>query len=124
MLKLEVIGNIGNDATIRNVNGNQCVSFNVASSEKRNGVETTTWVSVLMNGDGGNLFQYLKKGVKVFVRGNLSAKPYQDKGGQWCVGINLSATEIQLCGLKANENPAQGINNDPFGGQGSNNPPY
>lgn len=120
MLKLEVIGNIGDDAKIRNINGNQCVSFNVASSEKRNGAETTTWVSVLMNGDGGNLFQYLKKGVKVFVRGNLSVKPYQDNGGQYRVGINLSATEIQLCGLKANENP----NNDPFGGQGSNNPPY
>lgn len=27
MLKIEVIGNIGNDADVKNINGNQCVSF-------------------------------------------------------------------------------------------------
>lgn len=116
MLKIEVIGNIGNDAEVKIINGNQCVSFNVAHSERRNNQETTTWVSVLMHGDGGNLTQYLKKGAKVFVRGNLSAKPYQDKNGQWCVGINVSASEVQLCGLK-NENNLQSGINDPFGGQ-------
>lgn len=105
MLKIEVIGNIGNDAEIKNINGNECVSFNVASSEKRNGTEYTTWVSVLMNGNGGNLTQYLKKGAKVFVRGNLSVKPYQGNNGQWNVGINVSASEVQLCGLKS-ENTA------------------
>lgn len=123
MLKIEVIGNIGNDAEIKNINGNECVSFNVASSEKRNGTEYTTWVSVLMNGNGGNLTQYLKKGAKVFVRGNLSVKQYQGNNGQWNVGINVSASEVQLCGLKS-ENTAPTGNNDPFGGQpGGYNPP-
>lgn len=124
MLKVEVIGNIGNDAEVKNINGNECVAFNVASSEKRNGTEYTTWVSVLMNGNGGNLTQYLKRGAKVFVRGNLSVKQYQDKNGQWCVGINLSASEVQLCGLKS-ENTAPTGNNDPFGGQpGGYNPTF
>lgn len=116
MLKIEVIGNIGNDAEIKSINGNDCVSFNVAHSEKRNGVEYTTWVSVLMNGNGGNLLPYLKKGAKVFVRGNLSVNPYQDKNNQWRVGINVSASEVQLCGLKS-ENTAPSANNDPFAGQ-------
>lgn len=116
MLKIEVIGNIGNDAEIKKINGNECVSFNVASSEKRNGTEYTTWVSVLMNGNGGNLTPYLKKGAKVFVRGNLSVKQYQGNNGQWNVGINVSASEVQLCGLR-NENTAPASNNDPFGGQ-------
>lgn len=121
MLKIEVIGNIGNDAEVKNINGNECVAFNVASSEKRNGTDYTTWVSVLMNGNGGNLTQYLKKGAKVFVRGNLSVKQYQDNTGQWRIGINLSASEVQLCGLKSENTPA----NDPFGGQpGGYNPPY
>lgn len=123
MLKIEVIGNIGNDAEVKNINGNECVAFNVASSEKRNNTEYTTWVSVLMNGNGGNLTQYLKRGAKVFVRGNLSVKPYQDKNGQWCVGINVSASEIQLCGLKSENTTPTGYN-DPFGGQpGGYNPP-
>lgn len=123
MLKIEVIGNIGNDAEIKKINGNECVAFNVASSEKRNGVDYTTWVSVLMNGSGGNLTQYLKKGAKVFVRGNLSVKQYQGNNGQWNVGINVSASEVQLCGLKS-ENTAPTGYNDPFGGQpGGDNPP-
>lgn len=122
MLKIEVIGNIGNDAEVKKINGNECVAFNIAHSEKRNGVENTTWVSVLMNGNGGNLTPYLKKGAKVFVRGNLSVNQYQDKNGQWRVGINVSASEIQLCGLKSENNaPA----NDPFGGgYGNTNVPY
>lgn len=124
MLKIEVIGNIGNDAEVKNINGNECVAFNVASSEKRNGTEYTTWVSVLMNGNGGNLTQYLKKGAKVFVRGNLSVKQYQGNNGQWSVGINVSASEVQLCGLK-NENTAPAGSNDPFGSQpGGYNPGY
>ncbi len=123
MLKIEVIGNIGNDAEVKKINGNECVSFNVAHSEKRNGTEYTTWVSVLMNGNGGNLTPYLKKGAKVFVRGNLSVNQYQDKNNQWRVGINMSATEVQLCGHKS-ENTAP-VNNDPFGTQpGGYNTPY
>lgn len=74
MLQIEVIGNIGADAEIKEFNGKKYVSFNVAHSERRkdaNGttVESTTWVSVLSFGDGGGLTQYLKRGAKVFVRG-------------------------------------------------------
>ena len=86
MLQLEIIGNLGNDAEIKEFNGKKYVSMNVAHSEKKrdaNGsvLETTTWVSVLWYGDGGNLTQYLKRGCKVFVRGRLSLKIYQDKHG-------------------------------------------
>lgn len=74
MLQLEIIGNLGNDAEIKEFNGKKYVSMNVAHSEKKrdsNGsvLETTIWVSVLWYGDGGNLTQYLKRGCKVFVRG-------------------------------------------------------
>src|SRR3712207_8615673 len=86
MLQCEVIGNIGSDAEIKEFGGKKYVSFNVAHSERRkdaNGttIESTTWVSVLWYGDGGGLTQYLKKGCKVFVRGRLSVKTYQDKNG-------------------------------------------
>lgn len=69
MLQLEIIGNLGNDAEIKEFNGKKYVSMNVAHSEKKrdaNGsvLETTTWVSVLWYGDGGNLTQYLKRGVQ------------------------------------------------------------
>lgn len=108
MLQCEVIGNIGNDAEIKDFSGKKYVSFNVAHSEKRkdaNGttVEHTTWVSVLWYGDGGALTQYLKRGCKVFVRGRLSVKSYQDRNGNTQVAVNVNASEVNLCGLKGEQ---------------------
>ena len=84
MLQIEVIGNLGNDAEIKDFSGKKYVSFNVAHSERKkdtNGVvnETTTWVSVLWYGEGGSLTPYLKKGCKIFVRGRLVPKAYLDR---------------------------------------------
>lgn len=116
MLQLEIIGNIGKDAELRNINGRECVSFNVAHSEKYNGKENTQWVSVLMNGNGGQLLQYLKKGTKVFVRGHLSVNQWQNNTGQWNIGMNVSASEVHLCGIRTeNTNQAPSNNTDPFG---------
>lgn len=108
MLQCEVIGNIGNDAEIKEFSGKKYVSFNVAHSEKRKDandttVESTTWVSVLWYGDGGGLTQYLKRGCKVFVRGRLSVKSYQDKNGNTQVAVNVNANEVNLCGLKGEQ---------------------
>lgn len=69
MFQCEVIGNIGNDAEIKDFSGKKYVSFNVAHSERKKdaqGVvtESTVWVSVLWYGDGGGLTQYLKRDAK------------------------------------------------------------
>lgn len=108
MLQCEVIGNIGNDAEIKDFSGKKYVSFNVAHSERRkdaNGttIESTTWVSVLWYGDGGGITQYLKRGCKVFVRGRLSVKSYQDRNGNTQVAVNVNASEVNLCGLKGEQ---------------------
>lgn len=118
MLQIEVIGNLGQDAEIKDFSGKKYVSFNVAHSEKRKDANGTTidysqWVSVLWYGDGGGLTQYLKKGCKVFVRGRLSTKQYQDKNGHWQIAVNCNATEVNLCGLKANETPNAVATNAP-----------
>lgn len=100
MLKLEILGNIGNDAQVKDFNGKKYIAFNVAHSEKfknQQGVETerTTWVSVLKPGESA-VAQYLKKGTPVFVRGDLSVKAYKDNAGNWQVGVNCLAREVQL----------------------------
>ena len=109
MLQIEVIGNIGNDAEIKDFSGKKYVAFSVAHSERRkdaNGttVESTTWVSVLWYGDGGGLTPHLKRGAKVFVRGRMALKQYQDKNGHWQTSVNCNASEIQLCDIKGNGN--------------------
>lgn len=100
MLQVEIIGNIGNDAQVKDFNGKKYITFNVAHSEKfknQQGVETerTTWVSVLKPGESA-VAQYLKKGTPVFVRGDLSVKAYKDNAGNWQVGVNCLAREVQL----------------------------
>ena len=100
MLQVEIIGNIGNDAQVKDFNGKKYIAFNVAHSEKfknQQGVETerTTWVSVLKPGESA-VAQYLKKGKPVFVRGDLSVKAYKDNAGNWQVGVNCLAREVQL----------------------------
>lgn len=112
MLVVELIGNIGNDAQVKDFNGKKYIAFNVAHSEKfknQQGVETerTTWVSVLKPGESG-IVQYLRKGTPVFVRGELSFKQFQDSGHNWQVGVNCLAREIQLLpGGKRDQNTQQ-----------------
>lgn len=56
MLAVTVIGNIGNDAEIKEFNGQKFIAFNVASTERykdRQGNQhsRTTWVSCLKPGE-------------------------------------------------------------------------
>ena len=117
MLKVEIIGNIGNDAAVKDFNGKKFIAFNVAHSEKYkdaqgNTVEKTTWVSVLKPGES-NVVQYLKKGTGVYVCGDLSVKTYTDSQHQTQVGVNCLARELQLLPGKRDQNqqPQQGGTN-------------
>jgi len=101
----EVIGNIGSDAVVRDISGKKFVSFSVAHTTRSrdqygNTTESTLWVSCLWYGDGGGLFQYLKRGAKVFVRGRTTIKPFTRRDGSFDVGVNLDVSEIQLCDMK------------------------
>ena len=115
MIKVEIIGNLGADAMLQVVNGNKFVSFRVANTDawtdKQTGEikKSTQWISCSLNGDGGALLPYLKKGTKVFVRGNAQFVVFSSaKSRQMEVGVNLYVREIELRGgSKENEQTAQ-----------------
>ena len=112
MLKVEIIGNIGNDAETKEFGGKKYVSFSVAHTEYQkdeqgNRTDLTTWCSVLWFGEGGGLLPYLKSGAKAFVRGNLKVKMYTDRNGKQQAAINVSASEVQLCGVKGETSTQQ-----------------
>lgn len=105
MLAGEVIGNLGYDAVLKEVNGKSQINMSVAHSDYEkdasgNRIEKRTWVSVTWFSNGGNLLQYLKSGAKIFVRGRQRISVYQDNSGQWKAGINIVANEVVLCGSK------------------------
>lgn len=97
MLKAELIGNLGHDASVRQINGRDYVCLDVAHGEKVNGERKTVWISVLWLGNGGGLLQYLRKGATVFVRGDISAKIYTNRDGQTSVSMSVMARELQIC---------------------------
>ena len=113
MLQLQVIGNLGADAEVKDLNGNKAVCFNVAHTERwtdEQGTkhEQTTWVSCILNGDGGRLLPYLKRGTSVFVEGAGSARCYSSpKEHRFIAGLNLTIRHIELIGGKVDEVPRE-----------------
>lgn len=110
MLQIEVIGNLGKDAEVKEFSGKKYVCFSVAHTENVRAqkpgeppTQRTTWLSIYWYGEGGSTFQYLKKGAKVFVRGTMRNNLYTDRTGQTRVDINVNAREVYLCG----SSPAQ-----------------
>lgn len=107
MLKVEMIGNLGANAEIKEHNGNKYVTFRVAHTEKWNDkatgqiVSRTIWASCTINGDGGNLVQYLTQGTKVFIRGSMTLNVYSSAlTKQMEAGLNISVWELELCSSK------------------------
>ena len=89
--KVILVGNLGADPEIRRLNsGDPVASFRIATSEnwrdKNSGErkEKTEWHNVVVFND--NLVkvveQYVKKGMKVYVEGQLQTRKWQDQSGQ------------------------------------------
>lgn len=113
MLQIEVIGNLGKDAEVKEFSGKKYVCFSVAHTENvraqkpgESPTQRTTWLSIYWYGEGGSTFQYLKRGAKVFVRGTMRNNLYTDRTGQTRVDINVNAREVYLCGSASQTQPA------------------
>lgn len=112
MLQISVIGNIGADAEVHRENGNVFTTFKVAHNDRftdSQGVnhDSTTWVSCVLNGDAGNLLQYLKKGTAVYVSGDAGVRTYHSKTARQLVaGVDCRVRTIQLLAGKSDPVPA------------------
>ena len=111
MFKVEIIGNLGADAELKESNGSKFVTMRIAHTttwSKDDGTkqESTIWVDVTLNNDESKVIPYLKQGVRVFVRGNGSLRVYSSKKDR-CMkaGLTVSASEIELVGGQSEEVP-------------------
>ena len=98
--KVILVGNLGRDPEVRRLSsGDPVVNFSIATSEswkdKMSGErkEKTEWHAVVIYNE--NLArvaeQYLKKGSKVYIEGQLQTREYTDKEGQ-----QRKSTEVVL----------------------------
>jgi single-strand DNA-binding protein len=103
MIKAEIIGHLGKDAVVNNVNGKNVVNFSVAHSEKfkdANGVqkERSVWADCSWWIEKTTIVQYLKKGTLVYVDGQPNARAYTNQNGQQGSTLTLRVNSVQLLG--------------------------
>lgn len=117
--KVILIGNLGRDPEVRSFqNGGKVCNLRIATSEnwkdKNTGErrEHTEWHSVSITSDGlvRVAEQYLRKGSKVYIEGQLKTRKWQDQSGQ-----DKYSTEVVLSGFGSTLTMLDG----PSGGQGN-----
>lgn len=96
MLKATVIGNIATDAEVKTLkNGKTSLSLSVAHDKGKN--VPPVWVRVLWaQGVDAPVRQYLTKGAKVCVTGDLNVSLYTAKDGSAQAGIDLFADSVEV----------------------------
>lgn len=80
MQTIVISGNLGKDAEIRSTADNEVCSFSVGVKQGWGDKATTNWFRCSVWGKRGRtISEYLLKGVKVFVTGELTIGEYQGK---------------------------------------------
>ena len=100
--KVQLIGNLGNDPDI--INEGKIAKFSLATSEswkdKASGERKTKteWHNIVVYNEGlvGVVQQYVKKGSKVYVEGQLQTRKWEDKDG-----ATRYTTEVVLQGFNS-----------------------
>ena len=120
--KVILIGNLGQDPEVRSfANGGKVCNLRIATSEtwrdKNTGErrEKTEWHSVAIFNEGLVRIaeQYLRKGSKVYIEGQLQTRKWQDQSGQ-----DRYSTEVVLQGFNGSLTMLDGRGEGGGGGGG------
>lgn len=103
MIKIQIVGNLGKDCIVNEVNGRKVINFSVAHTEKYkdsmgNPKERTTWVECAYWTDKTAVAQYLTKGKTVYAEGSPEADAYTKKDGTPGATLRMRVQNIQLLG--------------------------
>jgi single-strand DNA-binding protein len=131
--KVILIGNLGKDPEIRRTqDGRPIANLSVATSEswrdKATGErrEKTEWHRVVIFNEGLCRIaeQYLKKGSKVYLEGQLQTRKWQDKDGhdKYSTEVVLQGFNSQLTMLDTRGGGGGAESSDDFGSSGSSAP--
>ncbi len=122
--QLLLVGNLGSDPQLRDVNGTPVASFSLATNERwrdrdGNQQEKTTWWRVSAWGKTAeNVNAYLSKGRQVMVLGTLESgddggpKTWTDQQGAVRASFDVRASKVQfLAGGASDSSQASGASN-------------
>ncbi|MEO6720182.1 MAG: single-stranded DNA-binding protein [Ferruginibacter sp.] len=114
MIKLQIVGNLGKDCIVKEVNGKNVINFSVAHTERfkdaqGNQKERTTWVECAYWTDKTGVAPYLTKGQTVYAEGTPEAEAYMNRDNQAAATLRMRVQSIQLLGGKSD---SQGTNSN------------
>ena len=119
MYKTILLGNIGKDCVVNTVNGKSVCNFSVAQTEKYKDAqgtqhEKTRWFDCALWRDNTSIAQYLKKGTKVLLEGQVDVKQFQRQDGTQGVGMTFRVSNLTLLGgnKEGQQQPAGQVQND------------
>lgn len=133
--KVILVGNLGRDPESRSFqNGGKVVNLRIATSEtwkdRATGErrERTEWHSVAIFNEGlaRTAEQYLRKGSKVYIEGQLQTRKWQDQSGQdrYSTEVVLQGFNSQLVMLDGRGEGGGGGGRSSGGGWGDDDPGY
>lgn len=116
MIKLQVIGNLGKDCVVNNVNGKNVINFSVAHTERFKDSQgqqkdKTIWVECAYWTDRTAIAPYLKKGTQVYVEGTPDIRTYTTNEGKQGASLSLRIMNVQLLGGRNEGQDQHGSNN-------------
>jgi len=126
MIKLMVIGNLGKDCIVNNVNGKNVINFSVAHTEKfkdNTGAqrEKTTWVECAYWTDRTGIAPYLKKGTQIYAEGTPEVRTYQTNDGKGGASLSIRVQSVQLLGSRAEAGGPGSGDSRPYNNGNTNN---
>ncbi len=97
-------GNLGSDATVKEVGNNKVINFDIAVTrtyKNSNGekVEKTEWIraDIWRSKETDTKFaEYLKKGKKVLIEGEPYSSGYQNKNGEIQSSLGIRVKEFEF----------------------------
>ena len=96
---INIIGHLGQDPELKEVNGMSICTFSVAVSDKVKDKETTEWFRVTAFGNQAkSCHQYLAKGRQVYVQGKVKINRYTGKDGVERAGLEITASNVSFLG--------------------------
>jgi single-strand DNA-binding protein len=97
MNSLTIAGVLGKDPELKQVGQDQVLSFTVADSQGKE--KPTLWWNCQMWGKRAtSLQQYMAKGQKVTVSGNVQMREYTDKNGDKKTAMDVRVNDVALQG--------------------------
>ena len=118
MIKLQIVGNLGKDCIVKEVNGKNVINFSLVHNERYkdsqgNQKERSIWVECAYWTDRTAISPYLKKGQMVYAEGTPEADAYLNKENQASATLRMRVQSIQLLGGNKEGNPSSAATSNP-----------